>query len=216
MLAPSLLPLSRNFVNKINLNEVILFSYQDLCGRLFSYCTESFNETTEIKIVVLLSEDDAGKGHASKQIFKQFGIYPEEILLSKNSLEKFDFSEIKSFKGISIILYALPVEAQVGNVINEIPVTLAKRTRELCGYLRNANNIFSGNVIFMSGSSVFNENTKEIDSPEASLIPWYMFIRDRDNIKRSYRQPELNNLLNYLDISRPAIDDLVLLTNPVS
>ena len=185
-------------------------SYRELAGKLLSFCRQQLDKHSKIKVVVLFSDFDQGKGSAVLKLFKQFSSFPLDIAFSESARDIFDSADVTDFPGISIVICALPTANQDAK---EVPVDYLSKTVELNDYLSDTTKVFSGKVILLSGISVHDEINDKKNLPASKLIPWYMLVRDSDHIENDYRQPELNQLLDHLEVSAPLVRDLDELLN---
>ena len=71
-----------------------------------------------------------------------------------------------------------------------------------------ANKEVTGPVVYLAGFNLVAESAQSGNLPYSSLIPWYLFLGDKNGVRRIYRQPELSKMLRQLPEDNPRIVDL--------
>jgi len=118
----------KNIREKINSS---VYSYQDLSARLYSYCAKEFGRASDINIFFLHSEHDTGKGTAVLDLFRQFAVFPVDIVAAKDCHELIEISAINEFKGTTLVIDCLPIypvtgdSAEANQDIKSFPRTLS-------------------------------------------------------------------------------------------
>lgn len=118
-------------------------SYEKLGAKLFFFCKDQFGSDTNIKIFVVFSERDIGKGNAILWLTQHFGIFPVEIGDSDGEFELSDFDIFTTSWSLILIIQSIPLfdrqlkkqykdivtptddnapSTQVGNLKTHVPV----------------------------------------------------------------------------------------------
>ena len=66
----------------------------------------------------------------------------------------------------------------------------------------------SGTVIYLTGFNYTQETSSINNLLHSTFIPWYLFVSEKNEVKRIYRQPELNSFFQSLPEATPLIKDL--------
>lgn len=93
---------------------------------------------------------------------------------------------------------------------NSFSLASADRLVQQIGVLSQllANKEVTGPVVYLAGFNLVAESAQSGSLPYSSLIPWYLFLGDKNGVRRIYRQPELSKMLRQLPEDNPRIVDL--------
>lgn len=96
------------------------------------------------------------------------------------------------------------VEHQAQKAITSLLERMTAFNKILSENIRNS----SGNVVFWADLTVLADADQKTSFPETVMIPWYMLSLNREYARQSYKQPELYNLCEGLEMSSPQIENL--------
>ena len=80
-----------------------------LASKLSCFVEKMVDKNKGIRIIVCYSDFDPGKANANLKILKQFGIVPLDIYSPQWELDLNIFTELSTFKGLSIIIQSISV-----------------------------------------------------------------------------------------------------------
>ena len=184
--------------------ELKKYTYQDIASRLSWFNTGGH----PLKIILCSTCEHPARDRINLDILKQFGIVPDELFFSGPNpgqlLHLFDFSDlilmIDSIPvGDSFLEFAIPSKYQ--HIINT-------RSKGLCSILRDRNYVSNNGYIYLAGFSKPLLFPKSGQFDEFEYIPWYLEVDNKYASRYVVRQPELNHVLEQLELQHPKIPSL--------
>ena len=103
----------------------------------------------------------------------------------------------------------IPVPSGIVSDLSQDSVDmLLHQAMVLSQYFTQHNNDMTGPIIYLTGFSIKSAISHTNDLRESRIIPWYLLIEDKKSLRRVYRQPELENFLQFTAEEAPRIYDL--------
>jgi len=93
---------------KLQLFNICAESYERLGAKLFYFCKEQFGSDINVKIYVIFSEQDAGKGNAILWLTQHFGVFPVEMGDADGAFEVTDFEKFIATSSLTLVIQSIP------------------------------------------------------------------------------------------------------------